>query len=119
MNIEPCYICGSIRFVDNHHYDKQEGRISPDTVPLCRRCHRTYHDWGLGSFSPDTLTRALEVENKRRMIYHLPLMAEGQIEHSSYWCNKWAIRKKSKVKVKVVSSQLPLFEVLTRAEAKE
>lgn len=94
-----CYICPSDRFVDDHHYDCQEGKLSPETVPLCRRCHRTYHDLGIGSFSPDTTDKALEVENKRREILrslptnhpsyrNLPPMKLEDIERSRYWYKK-------------------------------
>ena len=49
-------------------------------VPLCRRCHRTLHDWDIGTFSPDTTEKALEVENKRREIRGLPIMKSGANE---------------------------------------
>jgi hypothetical protein len=96
-----CYICGSDRFVDNHHYDCLHGAISPETVPLCRRCHRTYHDFGLASFSPDTTLKAIEVENRRREILrslpvdhryyqNLPPRALGDVmkQRSDYWFEK-------------------------------
>ena len=106
-----CYICGSTHFVDKHHYDCKEGSISPETVPLCRRCHRTYHDWGIAAFSPDTTERALEVENKRRLIYHLPLMKMTDIQRSSYWGKKWGITTKKQRKPSTLSPQLPLFNI--------
>ena len=108
--MESCYICGSLRYVDQHHYDCKEGSISPETVPLCRRCHRTYHDWGIGSFSPDTTTKALEVENYRRKIYNLPLITEADIHHTNYWRKKWGIRGKRKV-IPMDQPLLPGFEL--------
>jgi hypothetical protein len=44
------------------------GELSPETVPLCRRCHRTYHDRGLEWFDDDILDKAIELENRRREI---------------------------------------------------
>lgn len=102
MTQKTCYICSSTKFVDNHHYDCREGKLSPETVPLCRRCHRTYHDWGIGAFSPDTTKKASEIENKRREILrslppdhpfykNLPPMKLEDVEHSSYWYKKHGI----------------------------
>lgn len=116
MDYEPCYICNSIKFLDRHHLDCQHGKISSETVSLCRRCHRTYHDWGLGSFSPDTTERALEVENKRRLICHLPLMKMDDIERTSYWRKKHGLATRRKAKQHVVSPQLPLFDIDSRIE---
>lgn len=70
--------------------------MSPETVPLCRRCHRTYHDWGIGAFSPDTTDRALELENNRREIVnkvhgYLPPMKLEDIDRSRYWYKKHGI----------------------------
>ena len=101
-----CYICSSSKFVDNHHYDCCEGKVSPEIVPLCRRCHRTYHDWGIGAFSPDTTERALEVENKRREIsrslppdhpsfLNLPPLKLEDVERSDYWYKKHGIPRPS------------------------
>jgi len=116
--IRACYICSSNKYVDGHHYDCQEGRLSPEKVPLCRRCHRTYHDLGVGSFSPDTTEKALEVENKRREILrslphdHLqyqraeylgiltPLKLED-VERSRYWYKKWGITPPRRERAKV------------------
>ena len=64
-----CYICPSDRFVDDHHYDCQEGKVSPETVPMCRRCHRTYHNFGVEWFDDEFLDKAIEIENKRREIW--------------------------------------------------
>ena len=104
-----CYICTGERFVDGHHYDCCEGKISPEKVPLCRRCHRTYHDWGLGSFSPDTIDKALEVENHRRRILGLPIMSKEEIMHSSYWYKKHGLTRSKARKLKLPSPQLSLF----------
>ena len=109
-----CYIDGSTRFVDDHHLDCKEGKVSPETIPLCRRCHRTYHDWGVDAFSPDTTIKALEVENKRRMIYGLPLMSMAQISRSGYWRKKWGVTSPRKAKARQVPLQFPLFEIVTR-----
>ncbi len=114
-----CYICPSDRFVDDHHYDCQEGKLSPETVPLCRRCHRTYHDWGIGCFSPDTTEKALEVENKGREILrslptnhpsyrNLPPMRLEDVERSRYWYKKWHIAPPSYLRrKKPLSVSLP------------
>jgi len=89
-----CYICDSQDFVDIHHLDGAGGSISRETLPLCRRCHRTLHDFGIGSFSPDTLDKALEVENKRREILGLPMLTRGDIKHSRYWYKKHGLPTK-------------------------
>lgn len=112
-----CYCCLSVRFVDEHHYDCKEGKISPETVPLCRRCHRTYHDLGVNAFSPDTTTKILEVENKRREIFRLSPMKESDIRRSQYYLKKWGSNAPKKVKVVKVSSQLPLFELDSRNDS--
>jgi hypothetical protein len=110
MTRKSCYICSSSKFMDNHHYDCLEGKLSPETVSLCRRCHRTYHDWGVGTFSPDTTERALEVENKRREILralphdhplyikacaqygpNIPPMRLEDVKRSGYWYKKHGI----------------------------
>jgi hypothetical protein len=102
-----CYICGSDRFIDNHHFDCCEGELSPETVPLCRRCHRTYHDWGIGSFSPDTTDKALEMENRRREILHLPQMKLEDVKRSGYWYKKhkivppWRLGNKKRIPFKI------------------
>lgn len=107
---DTCYICPSDKFVDDHHLDCLRGQLSPETVPLCRRCHVTYHTWGVGAFSPDTTEKALEVENKRREILRLlpsdhlqrhraasldelePLKLED-VKRSGYWYRKWGIKR--------------------------
>ncbi|MBU1173309.1 MAG: hypothetical protein KKD44_27395 [Proteobacteria bacterium] len=114
-----CFICSSDRFVDEHHYDCCRGAISPETVPLCRRCHRTYHDWGIGAFSPDTTERALKVFNKlREILRSLPLghpshrnfppMKLEDVKRSGYWYKKWGIKPPRKERVKAAfSSKIP------------
>lgn len=103
-----CYICSSDKFIDDHHYDCLEGRLSPETVPLCRRCHRTYHDWGIEAFSPDTTDKALEVENRRREILrslplghphyrNLPPMKLEDVKRSDYWYKKHNITPPSRL----------------------
>lgn len=121
-----CWICSSDKYVDEHHYDCQRGKLSTETVPLCRRCHTTYHIWGVGAFSPDTTERALEVENKRREILRSlppdhpeyrraeyigilsPLKLED-VERSPYWYKKWGIKppRKEREKAKAVAMRLP------------
>ena len=68
-----CYICSSTKFVDDHHFDCQEGKLSPETVLLCRRCHRTYHDLGVDYFDDEYLGKAIELENRRREIHNANL----------------------------------------------
>jgi hypothetical protein len=68
-----CFICPSTKFVDDHHVDCCEGKLSPETVPLCRRCHRTYHDLGVDYFDDEYLDKAIELENRRREIYNANL----------------------------------------------
>lgn len=63
-----CYICPSNKHVDDHHVDCCEGKLSPETVPLCRRCHRTFHDLGVEYFDDEYLDKAIELENRRREI---------------------------------------------------
>lgn len=80
-----CYICDSDRFVDGHHYDCCEGKLSSETVPLCRRCHRTYHNLGVEWFDDEYLDRAIEVENKRREILGQPPMRREDVRRSDYF----------------------------------
>lgn len=108
--------------MDNHHYDCLGGKLSPETVPLCRRCHQTYHVWGIGAFSPDTTEKALAVENKRREILrslppdhpqyrrasYLGILSPLRLEdvrHARYWYKKWHVTppRKEKVKTEAVS----------------
>jgi hypothetical protein len=75
------------------------GAISPETVPLCRRCHTTYHWYGVGAFSPKDTKKALKIENKKREIYrslprdhqryvNLPPLRLDEVKHSRYWYKK-------------------------------
>jgi hypothetical protein len=124
---ETCWICSSNKHVDNHHYDCQKGKLSPETVPLCRRCHRTYHDFGIGSFSPDTTAKALEIENKRREILrslpsdhiryqNLPPLKLEDVKRSGYWDKKHGIAPpsplKKRGKVKLFQFRIPNSPVL-------
>ena len=93
-DIKRCYICGSDKFVDDHHYDCREGKLSSETIPLCRRCHRTYHDRGIEWFDEEYLDKIIEIENKRREIRNstkgvvvnpFPLIKREDIKRSSYW----------------------------------
>ena len=105
-----CFVCSSDNHVDTHHYDCMRGKISSKTVPLCRRCHTTYHNWGIGSFSPDTTAKILEVENSRREILRsMPadhplyntlhfsrqeaqtILKLEDVRHTRYWYKKWGI----------------------------
>jgi hypothetical protein len=88
-----CYICSSDKYVDDHHVDCQYGEVSPDTVPLCRRCHRTYHDFGVEWFDDELLDRAIEVENMRRKIYGEPPLERQHIIRSDYWYKKHGIKR--------------------------
>lgn len=109
-----CWICSSANHVDRHHLDCWGGKVSPETVLLCRRCHRTYHDWGVSSFSPDTTLKALEIENKRREILRslppdhlfyrsLSPMKPEDIRRSGYWYKKWGISPPQRERVKVAT----------------
>jgi hypothetical protein len=122
-----CYICSSDKYVDEHHYDCLRGQLSPETVPLCRRCHTTYHTWGVGAFSPDTTAKALDVENKRREMIrslppdhpqrrraeHLGILKPLKLEdvrRSRYWYKKWGIslpRKERAKANKILPVKLP------------
>ncbi|MFH0913862.1 MAG: hypothetical protein V1849_01055 [Chloroflexota bacterium] len=104
-----CYVCGSTKFVDKHHLDCREGEVSGEVIPLCRRCHRSYHDFGVGCFSPSTTGRILEVENRRRVIVGLPLMLESEIHRSGYWRGKWGIPRAAKQLPRVAGEQLRLL----------
>lgn len=105
-----CYICPSTKFVDDHHIDCWEGKLSPETAPLCRRCHRTYHDLGVNYFDDEYLDKTIELENRRREIYNanleyfekeraarapwkkpitpLPLLKRDDIKRSDYFNKK-------------------------------
>lgn len=112
-----CYICLSERYVDDHHYDFQHGKISPETVPLCRRCHATMGMYGgINMFDDDLLDKAIEVWNKTRSLLNRPLMTKDKIERSKYWLKKHGIKE-----VKGIDdnsgSQIPTFSFcLSRGE---
>ena len=99
-----CEICNSDKFVDGHHYDCQEGKLSPETINLCRRCHRTYHDRGLEWFDEQFISKAIEIENKRRqirnnekgVIHPSPLIRREDIQRSDYWNKIHGISKRRK-----------------------
>jgi len=99
-----CEICGSERFVDAHHYDCREGVISPETINLCRRCHRTYHDRGIEWFDDEFIDKAIGIENKRRqilnnaegIIHPFPLIRCEDIQRSDYWNKIHGINKRRK-----------------------
>jgi len=81
-----CYICGPKgKYVDDHHYDCSEGKLSPETVPLCRRCHRTYHDLGVEWFDDEYLDKAIEIENKRREILGHGPMRKEEVKRTDYY----------------------------------
>lgn len=111
----PCYICDSEHFVDDHHYDCCEGKLSPETVPLCRRCHRTYHGLGVGWFEDEYLDKAIEIENKRREIHRAnshkaearpkPAMTREDITRSNYFNKVHGITKQKKKGIKQDSQQ--------------
>lgn len=100
-----CEICGSKKFVDAHHYDCREGKRGPETIKLCRRCHRTYHDRGIEWFDDELLDRAIAMENKKRELGYagltnpikpLVLLRREDIVRSSYWNKTHGIRKARK-----------------------
>ena len=99
-----CEVCGSERFVDAHHYDCKEGKISSETINLCRRCHRTYHDRGIEWFDDEYLDKAIEIENRHReirnaqkgIVHPFPLLQRGDIVRSDYWNKIHGIRKHRK-----------------------
>lgn len=62
-------------------------------MPLCRRCHRTYHDLGLSWFDDELLDRAIEVENMRRQIYGEPPFDKNTLIRPDYWYTKHGIRR--------------------------
>jgi len=98
-----CEICGSDKFVDAHHYDCKEGKISAETINLCRRCHRTYHDRGIEWFDDEYLDKAIDLDNKgRELIYShlqnpakpLQLLKREDIRRSDYWNKIHGVKRK-------------------------
>lgn len=115
--IKTCYICSGDRFVDDHHIDCKEGVISPETVPMCRRCHRTYHDRGVEWFEDEYLDRILEIENRRRHIVYdnlkkpvkpLELLKKGDVIRTDYYRKTHGMIPKKVRKEKQDSRQFPL-----------
>ena len=93
-----CYICGSKIFIDDHHYDLKYGKISSETVPLCRRCHHTIGMWnGIHMFDDNLLDKAIEVWNMTQALYKRPLMTRENIKRSAYWNKQHNITKKKVV----------------------
>lgn len=101
-----CYICGGHRFVDHHHVDCCEGKLSLETVPLCRRCHRTYHDLGVDWFEDEYLDIAIEIENRCREIQRahahgnifgaqIQPMTRADVRRSGYWNKKHGVKQLS------------------------
>lgn len=89
-----CYICGKTEgVIDDHHIDCAHGDKSEETTPLCRRCHRTYHDLGVEWFEDEYLDKVLEIENKRRAIYGLRSMRKEEIKRSDYWYKVHGIKR--------------------------
>lgn len=81
-----CYVCSSDRYVDNHHYDCLGGKISKETVPMCRRCHTSYRWPGINCFEDEYLDRIIMIENKRREILGIKRMvSRSDIKRSKYW----------------------------------
>jgi len=119
-----CYICTSNRFVDDHHLDCMEGKLSPETVPLCRRCHRTFHDLGVEWFDDEFLDKAIELENRRREIVYsnlenpvepLVLLNREDIKRTYYFNKKHGIkggRDNKGTMTPVLSFKLPHGEPL-------
>ena len=122
--LELCYICLVDKQIDSHHIDCREGKLSPETVPFCRRCHRTYHDLGVEWFDDEYLDKTIEVENKRRQIVYahllnsveepsqvkpLQLLKREDIKRSDYW-NKihGVLPKRKRVKEPVEQLTLPI-----------
>ncbi len=90
-----CYICsGNKKYVDDHHYDLEHGKISDETIPLCRRCHKTIHmNGGINMFEDDLLDKAIEVFNKTQALLNRPLMIKENIRRSKYWLKKHGVKK--------------------------
>lgn len=119
-----CYVCSSKKHVDSHHYDCCEGKLSPETAPLCRRCHRTYHGLGVEWFEDEYLDKAIEIENKRREIVNsqsqcvnpFSLLTRAHIKRSDYWYKKHGIKPEHPLQPKkgkaFPSFQLPHGEPL-------
>lgn len=88
-----CYICQSAKRIENHHIDCSEGEISDETIPLCKRCHRTYHDLGVEWFDDEVLDKAIELENRRRALFGLSPLRREDIKRSDYWYKKHGTKR--------------------------
>jgi hypothetical protein len=104
-----CYICATTKHLDNHHVDCQHGAVSPDTVLLCRRCHRTYHNCGIEWFDDELLDRAIELENMHRKAVSSPkrLLEKKDIIRSDYWYKKHGVKRPKPIYVMLSSLVRP------------
>ena len=115
-----CEICDSDKFIDAHHYDCKEGKISCETINLCRRCHRTYHDRGIEWFDDQFLDKAVELENKRRLILNnanskaLPLIKREDVVRSDYWNKIHGISKPKKPSRETKEGRQLGFEIIDK-----
>ena len=72
----------------------KHGKISDETVPLCRRCHYTIGMYnGIHMFEDDYLDRAIEVWNKTQALLNRPLMTRDKIVRSDYWLKKHRVKE--------------------------
>ena len=117
--LKACYICPSTKFVDSHHVDCQEGKLSPEMAPLCRRCHRTFHDLGVDYFDDEYLDKVIELENRRRQIVYdslkdptkpLVLLKREDIKRSDYFNKKHGLPETKEAKEKKGSKATRDFE---------
>jgi uncharacterized protein YlaI len=104
-----CYICGSSNHVDNHHIDYRRGKVSPEIVPLCRRCHRTLHDLGVEWFDDEFLDKAVKIDNKRREIWNLAPLSRDDIKRSEYYCKMHGIKVEKIPKPSAYTSSTFIF----------
>ncbi len=102
-----CYICGATQPIDQHHVDCKSGYFSPETMHLCRRCHRTFHDLGIEWFDDIYLDRALVVENKHRLYSGRASITAKQIVRTNYWYKTHGGKRKLK-REPLPCLQLPL-----------
>lgn len=111
-----CYVCGSEKFVVDHHYDFVEGKLSPETVSMCRRCHWTLHGCGVDWFEDKYLEKAIEIENRHREIHYaslknptspLQLVTRGDIQRPDYFNKTHGITAKNKKQARRATIALP------------
>lgn len=121
MDSKICEVCGASKFIDEHHYDCSEGRISADTIALCRRCHRTYHDRGIEWFDDEYLDKAIEIENRFRQLRYnnldkpikpLVLLRREDIRRSDYWNKIHRIKSKRKPRTETASEKQLGFDII-------